>query len=155
MPIKRTADWHPDDDEFVAPCGGDSSSDDEGEDDLDAVTPAGSGERLSELLLAMLYSGGKMSAQRLCIIAYWAQRAGAVGVESLAFAPGKQTGAYQKHLDSMLGTKPKNMETYKLPLPRYLKSELCRSVVDEDVLLPQQAALLASCTKPQLDFVTR
>jgi len=136
MPIKRSVEWQPDDDPFEEPS---DSDDDDWADDVDKLSPEECGERMSELLLSMLYSGSKVTAVKLCIIAYWAQRAGAVGVEALAFAPGKQTGQYQKHLDSKLGTRPRDLDTYKLELPRYLKTELCRSVVEEDVLMPQQA----------------
>ena len=44
-----------------------------------------------------------ISAYHVCNIAYWVEKAGVSGkaLTTMAFAPGKCGGAYQKHLDAV------------------------------------------------------
>ena len=140
MGIKRTFEWAPDDDCDV--CFEEDVSDDEvWIDDVESLSAEECGERLRDILLSLLFAGGNFSAKRLCTVAYWARRAGAIGVDELAFPPGKQSGQYQRHLDTKLKTQPKNLMAYKLDLPKYTKTELWRTIVPENVLLVQQVAL--------------
>ena len=53
---------------------------------------AEAGAQLVELLVSLMWSAN-LSAKTICILSYWACRAGAVGgVSELAVAPGKQPG---------------------------------------------------------------
>eukprot|EP00959_Pyramimonas_sp_CCMP1952_P109018 2279961-Pyramimonas_sp.AAC.1 len=58
------------------------------------------GEALFEYLVSLKQTGATVHANPICVIAYWAAKAGAKGVEALSFGPGKQSGAYNKRLDS-------------------------------------------------------
>eukprot|EP00969_Alexandrium_andersonii_P298083 13174848-Alexandrium_andersonii.AAC.1 len=54
-------------------------------------------------MLVGLYYNGKLSAANLCILSFWAERAGARGpVSTVALRPGLQSGSYQRKLDSVL-----------------------------------------------------
>ena len=57
----------------------------------EAAIQEAAGVQLVELLVALMWSAN-LSARTICILAYWAHRAGAVGgVSELAVAPGKQS----------------------------------------------------------------
>ena len=93
------------------------------------VTAEEAGEHLADYLLH-LNDLGKMNAKVLCIVAYWASKAGAVGtVSRLAFAPGKSSdGAYQRHLDSVLQVESElEGKLYELAIPGHDKFDMSRS----------------------------
>ena len=56
------------------------------------------GATLGEILLEMKVSG-KLTATDVRLIAYWAAKAGACGIEDMGMAPGARTGNYSRHLD--------------------------------------------------------
>ena len=62
------------------------------------------GKHLIELLL-YLRLAGNISAKLMCIVCWWAHRAGAVGgVEAFARPPWlRSTGHYQRHIDTKMG----------------------------------------------------
>ena len=67
----------------------------ESEEDLDDPDVAAS--RLTDLLLSSFFRG-LVTAKRVCLIAYWAWKAGARGgCKDLAMGPGKSTGNYSAH----------------------------------------------------------
>ena len=49
--------------------------------------------------LIQLKDSGILRANHVCIIAYWASRAGAKMMEELSYPPGRQTGKYSRHYD--------------------------------------------------------
>ena len=86
-------------------------------EDLDSLSPHECGETLFEYLVSLKQTGATVHENTICLIAYWATKAGATGVEALSFGPGKQTGAYSKHLDNVLGTRRKDEQFYMLDVP--------------------------------------
>ena len=113
--------------------GGFSESDNEEE-----VPPTGSdaGEILSEFLLDAQRKG-KMTAQDVCIIAHWAQAAGAEGLSHIAKGPGAQSGSYKRHLDSFL-VPNSTVQTYPLTVPGHLKASGARQDVVLHVIPPHE-----------------
>ena len=96
--------------------GGDGDSD--SEDDAPPEGEAAATE-LTHLLVSQLLAG-KMSAKTVCSIAYWASRAGARGdIEKLSHRPDAPSGHFQRHLDSVLGTKVSELRKsmYHIRLP--------------------------------------
>ena len=98
-----------------------SDSSDEPEDER-----AEAGKVLMEFLLSLLH-GGILSAKTVCIICWWAWKAGALGVQALSFRPEAPTGHYQRHIDRVMGVRLKSEKRYRLMMPRYNKAMASRS----------------------------
>ncbi len=83
---------------------------------------AHAGESLVELLF-QLYSLGKLDAQSLCVATYWSVKSGAQGelLERLAFAPGKQSGSYARHLRRMIPHQVGAPELHWIDMPCWQK----------------------------------
>ena len=63
-------------------------------------------------------AAGKASAQAVCVIACWATRAGATGpAQSLAVAPGKDSGKYSQKSDSGVHADHRDELMYSLTTP--------------------------------------
>ena len=68
--------------------------------------------------LVDLKAAGKASAQAVCVIAHWATRAGVTGpVQSLAMAPGKDSGKYSQKLDSVVHADDRDQLMHSLTTP--------------------------------------
>ena len=68
--------------------------------------------------LVDLKAAGKASAQAVCVIASWATRTGANGpVQSLAMAPGKDSGKYSQKFDSVVYADHRDKLMYSLTIP--------------------------------------
>eukprot|EP00969_Alexandrium_andersonii_P049362 2166627-Alexandrium_andersonii.AAC.1 len=64
-------------------------------------------QNLRDMLLQLLYLH-KLSARSVCTIAYWAEKAGAVGaVRALSFRPNAPSGHFQRHIDQVTGVNVK------------------------------------------------
>jgi hypothetical protein len=88
------------------------------------------GVLLMDFLLALHY-GGHLSAKSLCVLSWWASRAGAAGpAGKFAFRPNAPTGHFQRHIDSASGCKLSDLKKSMLtiPVPRYTKHDAGRSV---------------------------
>ena len=88
--------------------------------DLDAgANPPGgidAGEQLVGRLLR-LYCRGQLSAVQVCILCYWAMRAGVDAARRFALAPGKCSGHYQRKLDIALKAEVSESVLYKVETP--------------------------------------
>ena len=86
------------------------------------------GAMLFELLVDLKLQG-LASAKNVCLIAYWATLAGAVGVSALAQKPGVQSGQYGRRFDKAVGIDRKLASHYELEVPTYRKFDACRSTL--------------------------
>ncbi len=132
----RLPEWSPGGDgdladEFVDSC---SSASDEDCDVAAGWTQSMCGDVFIELLLD--HYPGQVSGHLLCVLCYWAWRAGARGdqLAELAFPPGKHIGNYQRHLDAKLARGANSQSVLGLPL--CTKSSILRDVVPTPVLAP-------------------
>lgn len=114
---------------------GSGSEEEEGEPPVGA----GAGDQLVAFLLHLYFAGLGLSARSLCLVCYWAARAGAAGaVTRFAFRPNAPTGHYQRHLDSVLLVRTRGDAYYKIGVPMHLKHELGRRVRDTPVQVPHE-----------------
>lgn len=133
-PRERWPEWFSDD--------GSSSSDDE--------PPLGdeAGEMFLETIFGLMFSG-QLSAKSVCVLCYWAHKAGASErIGKVGFRPNaSSTGHYQRHLDSVLQTNVgKKSEWHTIKVPSRSKAWAVRQVRDVPVLLPY-AELEAEATE--------
>eukprot|EP00969_Alexandrium_andersonii_P029705 1297114-Alexandrium_andersonii.AAC.1 len=70
-----------------------------------------------DMLLAMVWTGQKMSAKSACCLAWWAGRAGALGVAKIGYRPTSPSGHFQRHLDKVVGVTPKVEGQFLLKVP--------------------------------------
>ena len=88
--------------------------------------PAEAGRGLVKYLLE-LHLSGKLKANQLCTIAWWAGKAGASGdCSPLGMAPGKASGGYHRHVDRFLG----HLDTkwlYEIDVPGHDRHEVARA----------------------------
>eukprot|EP00969_Alexandrium_andersonii_P114981 5084893-Alexandrium_andersonii.AAC.1 len=75
-----------------------------------------------------MYLSRQLTAKDASIIAYWASKAGAVGLcEQLSFRPGARTGNYARHLDSVLRTDEAAKSLYSIKLVGHHKHDVRRT----------------------------
>ena len=93
---------------------GDGSSD---EFDYDRVGPQEAGRELGDFIIE-LKQRGTLSAKQACVLAFWAHKAGAIGiVAKLAYSPDKQSGRFSRHFDAVVGCGPSALDFYTLQTP--------------------------------------
>ena len=103
--------------DFFATCDGDS---DETSDDPRNLSPEGNASELADLLTSLKYSG-RLTSKDVCLIAYWASRAGAAltkkdcTVWQLGMEPGLRH--YSRHFDEVTGAKSKQAYISKVRVP--------------------------------------
>ena len=97
------------------------------------------GELLTEYLWKLKWSNA-IPANVMCIICHWAVRAGAKGgeLDKIAFAPGKQSGMYSRHLDQISKANASSHQ-YELRIPGHDKYDVTRSVSLMPVMLAHEA----------------
>lgn len=107
----------------------DASSDDESP--WDKMDRSQCGDQLAEELLS-LQNRGALSARAVCVLAFWATKAGAQGfVEKLGHRPAAASGHYQRHLDSVLQRSEAKKELYEVAMPghsRYDRDRVSHTV---------------------------
>ena len=87
-----------------------------------------------------LRSRAILSAKQVCLLAFFAHGPGCCGsVADLAFAPGKQSGHYQRHLDTVLKTDLDVSALYTLEVPSYNRYEGIRGTTPVYVYPPHEA----------------
>ena len=87
-----------------------------------------------ELLLSM-YMCSAITAGNFCMLCYWAAKAGMPGdVNVFGIAPGRQSGQYQKHLNTVLLFDQERKHMYKFSAPGMKKSEVSRTSVKFDTV---------------------
>ena len=77
---------------------------------------------LEELLLK-LYAQGRLDAHAVCVLAYHASKAGAVGesLAKLAYPPDRQSGKYSAHMQRVLPHQVSAPELHILSVPSWAK----------------------------------
>lgn len=100
------------------------------------------GEEAGRLLIDFLLDSnlqGHLSGKAVCIIAFWAAKAGAADpVGRFGKAPGRPTGHYQRHLDTVLEARPSKLDFQTIIVPKYLKADLTRRPVPTAVCPPHE-----------------
>ena len=102
------------------------------------------GEAAGELFaqcLCSLHVQGQRSAKSLCILSWWASRAGAKGpAKDYASRPNAPSGHYQRHLDMVHGARISDLRQtfYKIQVPRYQKWDGGRTASEMPVQLPHE-----------------
>ena len=119
--------------------GDDESEMDGSDDDEDHVSEERAAELLLEFLLSLLLSGSTVTARTVCVILWWAWKAGLGhdGVKRFAYRPSAQSGKYQAHIDRAMGVSTKT-GSYYIDLPLYLKGALTRSEVRTLMEIPSE-----------------
>ena len=91
-------------------------------------------------MLIKIYCLNAISAQTFCVLCWHASKAGMQGtISKYAFAPGKQTGAYQRHLDPILGFRKTAKELTKIKTYGLRKKDLGRTEFQLPVRSPCEA----------------
>ena len=104
-----------------------AEQDSDAEIDCENVTSDVAAEELDGMLLELKLTNA-LSARQCCVLAFWAHRAGAKGlVEKLGMAPDKNTGAYSRHFDKVIGCTPSDSQFYDLPLGRRMRHSSFRT----------------------------
>lgn len=101
-------------------------------------------EQASESLLSCLFGlhfAGKLSAKSLCLICWFAGKAGgAAPLEKFGFRPDAPSGHYQRHLDTCKGIKMKEQNSwrYTIAIPGHAKHDNCRTTHNIMVNVPHE-----------------
>ena len=93
-------------------------------------------------MLISLKQNSVISAKNCCILAYWASKAGAVGLcNKLAYRPDDpSTGHYSRHFDDVVGTRLDSaMDWYDLSVPGHKRSDASRCTVETSFVPPHEA----------------
>ena len=102
-------------------------------------------EAAGELIKFLLtrHVEGTISARTMCVICWWAVKAGCRSekVSKFAYSPEAQTGKYQRHVDAAMGVSTKNQSSYRVDVPSYLKHGLTRQEVPTTVGIPHEQLL--------------
>ena len=107
--------------------GGWDEDPDPGLEEEGPISPATAGENLAQLLLQLKLQGS-LSSHHVCVLAYWASAAGAVGpCKAMGLRPGAPSGNYQRKLNSFMEIE-KDDPLYTLRVPG-LAPELCERTV--------------------------
>jgi hypothetical protein len=111
----------------------------ESDEDYDSVTAEQAGNYFSEFLMSLLFSH-TISAKQCCVLAWWAQHAGAIGpAAEFAMAPNaKSTGHYQRKIDHVLRLKEREHVLYELQVPGHAKYNASREVSTIHVIPPHE-----------------
>jgi hypothetical protein len=112
-----------------------SCSEDQSDDEI--PTGIGAGLQLVELLVCLLASGA-ISAQTLCLVCYWASRAGASGCAEWGLRPGSNSGHYQRHVDVCMHIDMHSESHYHIGIPVHTKHDLGRRIRKTPVQPPHE-----------------
>lgn len=123
----------------------------EAEGDEADVSPAEAGEMLVRFLLDLLYSNS-LSARSLCVICWWAHKAGAQGIVSdYMVRPDAQSGKFHAKVDSADGTdlRQASQNMYRARVPQTAKHDMIRTVHEMIVQLPHEELAHEAAANPQ------
>ena len=110
----------------------------EADDALDDLEGEPAGDELANLLLELHYSG-RMSAKTVCLIAWYASRAGALGsIKHLALRPSASSGHFQRKLDRSQGINLRDHRFYLVTTPGRRKWDVSRAVYQTPMRLPHE-----------------
>ena len=110
-----------------------------GEDPDPESDPQAASMMFLDVCLAM-YMASAMSAKNLCVLCYWASKAGMATVSEYGLQPDRPTGHYQRHLDSLLGFAEAKKTSYTLSAPGQKRGELSRSTIELPTRPPHELA---------------
>ena len=103
------------------------------------ICPEEAGATLVELLVN-LHLEGKLSAKNLCVLCFYAEKAGVSAAKDLSYKPDtKAVGHFSRHVGRILGSDKIN--SYKLKIPSHCKNDVTRSINEFDVMLPHEVIL--------------
>ena len=105
---------------------------------LENITQDEAGDELF-LFLVELKIQGKLSAHQCCLLAWFADKAGAKGVAKLGYPPNRQSGKYSRHFDSVAGSMDGIGELYPMTLPVKSRTDASRISAEIPVLPPHEA----------------
>ena len=92
------------------------------------ITPVHAGEMLCEYLVDLKHSGS-LRASHACIIAFWAELAGAVGpISELAYRPDSDSGKFSAHFDLKTGAKMSAEHFYHVDTSMFSRTDGLRVV---------------------------
>lgn len=103
-------------------------------------TPEEAASYLVQFLLDLLYANS-ISARSLCVICYWAAKAGAgAAVGAFGLKPNAPSGHFQRKIDQVLGVnlKASKESMYKVMVPQHTKYDLSRTTHPMVVRLPHE-----------------
>jgi hypothetical protein len=134
--------WEDDVHPWEQSSNGNSDSDSDGDEDA--------GTNFTEMLLEMLFAN-KISAKSLCVLCWWASRAGVAGPASeFAKDPRSQTGKFQRHIDRVLNVDMSNKSYMHLGIPGHSKYDVSRTVHSTPVVAPHDAISREVAANPEL-----
>ena len=113
---------------------------DSGDDDDDNEFDEGehAGNELVETLVS-LYFDGKLSAKWVCVICWFASKAGAQGPAArVALKPTAQSGQFARKLDAYLGIDVRKRDLLHVQVPGYTKADVSRSTSSVPVRAPHE-----------------
>lgn len=90
-------------------------------------------------LLVGKYVSGKMTGEDLSILAWWATKAGATGVEDLGCNPNSNNRGRNAHVEKILGREFEEPRLYKIKCPMHEKIASTRVGIDVPVQLAHEA----------------
>ena len=127
-----TGAWDVPPDEFVFAPGAIDFEDQD--DDWTSMSPAAAGQEFVDMLMD-LKTKGRLSARDVCVLSFFATRAGCVGpAKEVAHRPDAQTGHFQRHLDTLFPPSEAMTHQYILQVPAYDKYSLGRTTIPVPVL---------------------
>ena len=142
--------WESDEPWARPPQAEDDGSGDEQPFDYDAVTLPEACAEFYDHLVHMKHAG-LISAKSCCITAWWAWKAGAGGVEKLAFAPGKNSGAYSKHFDAVVFESARDEnDFYEVLVPGECRGDASGMLRNVPVIPPHEALWEEVSSTPHL-----
>ena len=112
-------------------------------------------EELVRFLLD-LQIGGRMSARTLCVICWWASKAGCRSSELAKYAhePEAQSGKFQRRIDSAMGISV-NTASYSIRVPVYKKGGVTREEEETAVEIPYEQLLAEIADTPDFEDTLR
>ena len=117
---------------------------------FEEVVDEAAGDELANVLLEMHYAG-RMSAKTLCIVAWYAARAGAKGaIGNLALRPSSSSGHFQRKVDRSQGVNLKAHGFYLVDTPGQRKWEMPRSIYPTPIRLPHEVVEAEIQTDPTI-----
>ena len=108
--------------------GGEDEAEDEAVHDPEKMTAEEALAELGDMLIDFKMQG-KLHATHVCVLCFWASKAGLGGIVSrLAKAPGGSSGSYAKHFNRTIGADLNDDDSlYALDVPSFKRGHMVRS----------------------------
>jgi hypothetical protein len=96
--------------------------------------------------------GERVTKKVVCVVLYWAERAGSQGVSELAMAPAGEaaSGTYARTFDDYFGMRKNDPLLYQLDLPGHYTAQLARIVQATDVYNAHELLNMEVVEQPSL-----